>query len=86
MIDILDTWYDHRRYTAISADEVRKLPDGSPVIRLWADRYGEPTWAKCVVATKGNTRVLRAVLYGTSSEYTIRASAKLRYLVDKLKG
>lgn len=65
----------------LTAAEVKKLPVGTKVIVIGADRRGECTRQECTVAPSYKTKVLSWMNFYGSGTYPIRDKPNKRYVI-----
>lgn len=65
----------------LTAAEVRKLPVGTKVTIIGADRRGECTRQECTVAQSYKTKVLRWMSFYESGTHPIRDNPSKRYVI-----
>lgn len=69
----------------LTAAEVKKLPVGTKVIIIGADRHGECYRQECTVAQSYKTKVLRWRSLNETGTYPVRDNPNKRYIL-KVKG
>ena len=67
----------------LTAKEVKKLPVGTKVIIIGADRHGECYRQECAVAPSYKTKVLRSMSLDNHDFIPIRDNPSKRYVLGK---